>query len=112
MLACFQRSLNVTDYEPTPIERTQLIEIALNTYKSDSLNLVEINQLDHNIGEIDSKLGQDGAIKPHLIDLRNSVAALKDARKAKSQEAEKAALASASAANLRLRGAIAAKMRG
>jgi len=102
----------VTDHEPTPIERTQLIEIALNTYKSDSQNLVEISQLDHNIVKIDSEIGQDAAIKPHLDDLRNSLVALKDTHRTKSQEAEKAALESAAAANLRLRGAIAEKLRG
>lgn len=101
----------MTDHEPTPIERTQLIEIALNTYKSDSENPVEISQLDHNIVKIDSEMGQDAGVKSHLDDLRNSIAEVKRARRTKSQEAEEAALESASAANLRLRGAIAEKMR-
>lgn len=99
----------MTDHEPTPIERTQLIEFALSSYKSDSPNLIEMSHLDHNLRKIESEMGHDAVVKPYIDELRNSIAELKNARTTKSYEEEKTAVQSATAANLRLRRAIAEK---
>lgn len=99
----------MTDHEPIPIERTQKIEIALNTYEPRSPNLVQIHDLDHQIAKIESELGEEPDVSVSLKELRGCIARLKYARDKKSPEAEQEALESARRANSSLQGVIAKK---
>jgi hypothetical protein len=102
---------NMTSHEPTPIERTQLIEIALNTYQAGAPNLVQINDLDHQIAKIDSAMGNNAEVSARLKDLQDFISLLKHARATKSLEVEENSLASARAANSALQQTIAANER-
>jgi len=101
----------MSDHEPTPLDRTYLLEIALNTYQPGLPNLSEINQLDHHTAKIASELGEDPDVSARLKELRGCIAKLKYARDKKVPKDEQAALESARTANAALKNIIAGKGR-
>lgn len=101
----------MTSREPKPIERTQLIEIALKTYQSGSPNRTQINALIHQTDKIRSALGHDAEVVKCLKKLNGFISKLRHARRTKAPEVEESARQSALLANAVLQGVIAQKER-
>jgi outer membrane murein-binding lipoprotein Lpp len=105
------QQIAMSDWPPTPLDRTQLIEMAINSYQAGSNIGVVIHDIEHNVSKIQRALGSDANVKQQLNELQAFVTRLKHPPEKTSPEAEAAAVDAAHRANERLRTAIAERGR-
>jgi hypothetical protein len=97
----------MADREPTPLDRTQLIEIWLNKFEFGKDNTEARSWLDYQPAKIGSALKHDADVMSHLAVMRKCIADFKDAHNGTSAEAVVTALNAALSANVDLRRIIA-----
>jgi len=59
------------------MERTQLIEMALNNFEAGSDKRITLHDIEHDVNKIDSALGLDAVVKQRLNELRAFITTLK-----------------------------------
>lgn len=97
----------MTDREPNPLERTQIIEIFLKKYEFGKDNTASSGWLDHEPLKIGKAFEQDADVLRHLAVLRSRIADFKRAHDATSAEAATEARDAALSAVIDLRRVIA-----